>query len=311
MILTVTMNPSVDMRFMVDEFARGGVFRSREDQQTAGGKGLNVTRVLSLLGVPVTATGLLGGSNGRFIRQQLDGAGVRHSFLEIAGNSRCCIAVLDGQCQTEVLGMGPSVSEAEEQAFFSSFAQLAATATVVTMSGSLPPGLAADTYRRLVVLAKDQGCRVLLDTSGQPLLEGIGANPCLVKPNREELEWLAGKPLETEQDLLAALAEISEKVSIAVVSLGAAGALALANGVSYRIRGPLMDAVNPVGSGDAMLAGMARGLAEQWELEKVFAYGAACGAANALEKMTGYVDPVQVEAIAADVSVEKAEISYR
>lgn len=307
MILTVTMNPSVDMRFMVDEFARGGVFRSREEQQTAGGKGLNVTRVLSVLGVPVTATGLLGGSNGRFIRQQLDEVGISHSFVDVAGNSRCCIAVLDGDCQTEVLGMGPSVSDAEEENFFNVFAELAAAAKVVTISGSLPPGMAAGTYRRLIALAKEQGCRVLLDTSGEPLLEGIGAGPCLVKPNRSELEWLAGKKLESEEDLFVALAEIGDKVSIAVVSLGAAGALALADGVSYRIRGPLMEAVNPVGSGDAMLAGMARGLVEKWALEKVFAYGAACGAANALEKMTGYVDPVQVEAIAAGVSVEKIE----
>src|SRR5690554_4246656 len=117
MILTVTLNPSVDMRFVVSEFARGGVYRSREDQQTAGGKGLNVTRVLKQLNAPVLATGLLGGANGDFIRQHLDADDIRHSFVDISGNTRACIAILEEGVQTEVLGKGPEISENELSSF--------------------------------------------------------------------------------------------------------------------------------------------------------------------------------------------------
>lgn len=293
------------MRFMVDQFHRGGVFRARENEQTAGGKGLNVTRVLAALGAPVTATGLLGGSNGQFIRRELAEAGIDHSFVEIAGNTRTCIAVLERMTQTEVLGRGPKVTAEELALFLDKFGELARRASVVTMSGSLPLSVPTDIYRKLVAMAKSVGCKVLLDTSGQPLYWGMKASPFLIKPNQDELAAAVGTALTSEEEVGWAAKELAAAVEAVVVSRGRAGALALIGGKLYRVSVPAVEAINPVGSGDAMLAGLAWGLHEEWELEQILAFGTACGVANALEMQTGCVDPDRVREIEPMVKVKQ------
>lgn len=305
MILTVTLNPSVDMRFMVDEFYRGGVFRAYDDQQTAGGKGLNVTRVLAQLGAPVVATGLLGGSNGQFIRLELDASGIDHSFVDVRGNTRTCVAVLEKIAQTEVLGRGPEVSEKELELFLRQFGELAQRASVVTMSGSLPLSVPTDIYRKLAIIANNAGCRVLLDTSGMALYWGIKGPPYLIKPNQDEIEAAVGTPLTSEEEVGWAVEELAAEVEVVVASRGKAGALAMTGGKLFRVSVPAVEAVNPVGSGDAMLAGLAFGLHEGWDFARTLAFGAACGTANAMEKETGRVNPQTVKEVEEKITVQQ------
>ena len=136
MILTVTMNPSIDISYPLDVLQLDTVNRVAEVSKTAGGKGLNVTRVLSEIKDPVAATGLLGGRTGQFILDHL-GEGIEERFFEIAGDTRNCIAILHEGKQTEILEKGPTISEKEGQGFLQHYRHLIDQVEVVAISGSL------------------------------------------------------------------------------------------------------------------------------------------------------------------------------
>lgn len=305
MIVTVTMNPSVDISFTVKEFKQGGVFRSMNDKQTAGGKGLNVTRVLAQLGAPVLATGLLGGSNGDFIRTEMESQGIEHSFVKIPGNTRSCIAILEDGIQTEVLGRGPDISSEALERFYVGFQRLLPKARVIILSGSLPPGVPVGTYRLLIETARWYGATVILDTSGARLVEGIKAKPFAIKPNLDELGMLMGKCLDSEEGVTQAMEAVAESgVENVIVSLGDKGALALVQDQFYRITVPKIATINPVGSGDATVAGLAWGIYQGMELQATLALAAACGVSNAMEQNTGHIDPREVEKLITKVEVK-------
>ena len=246
MILTVTMNPSIDTAYQLEKLAVDDVNRV-EPVKTAGGKGLNVTRVLGQLGDDVVATGLLGGHMGEFLADLMDADGVTHDFAPIAGESRICIAVLHEGCQTEFLESGPVVSEEELGAFTEKFRALAAKADVVTMSGSLPRGVDAGCYARLTEIAGELGAKVLLDTSGPSLDAALAGavKPYLVKPNLSELSALLGRELSSDdvfgiRDAIDADGRF-DGVAWVVVSMGAAGSAAFHDGEIYRAVPPRID----------------------------------------------------------------------
>ena len=170
------------------------VNRVAEVSKTAGGKGLNVTRVLSEIKDPVATTGLLGGRTGQFILDHL-GEGIEERFFEIAGDTRNCIAILHEGKQTEILEKGPTISEKEGQDFLDHYRHLVEQVEVVAISGSLPAGLPVDYYASLVKIAREAGKPVVLDCSGASLEAAIQAavKPTVIKPNNEELSQLLGK----------------------------------------------------------------------------------------------------------------------
>ena len=182
MILTVTMNPSIDTRYSVDHLVIDDVNRVTP-AKTAGGKGLNVSRVLVQLGDDVVATGLLGGHSGAYLGELMDADGITHRFTPIAGESRTCIALLHDGNQTEFLESGPTVSAEELEAFVGNYADLVSKASCVTLSGSLPKGVPADTYARLVAIAAAAGVPVLLDTSELDFAHSVEALVGLIEEN--------------------------------------------------------------------------------------------------------------------------------
>lgn len=196
MILTVTMNPSIDTRYQLDKLIIDDVNRVTPEK-TAGGKGLNVSRVLLQLGDDVLATGLLGGHMGAYMAELMDADGVKNDFVPIAGETRICLNILHEGNQTELLESGPQIAPAELEAFTAKFAELAAKADVVTLSGSLPRGVDAGYYADLVKIAEEAGAKVLLDTSGASLEAALesDAKPELVKPNLTETNGLLGTSL--------------------------------------------------------------------------------------------------------------------
>lgn len=169
MILTVTLNPSIDISYCLENFNMDTVNRVTDVSKTPGGKGLNVTRVLSQLGDNVVATGLLGGYFGDFIRSGLDALEIRHQFLRIGGETRHCIAVLHEGQQTEILEKGPHITKDEADAFLNHLKLIFDAATIITVSGSLPKGLPSDYYARLISLANHFNKKVVLDCSGEAL----------------------------------------------------------------------------------------------------------------------------------------------
>ncbi|OTO71709.1 MULTISPECIES: hexose kinase [unclassified Enterococcus] len=312
MIVTVTMNPSIDISYPLSSLAIDTVNRTDQVTKTAGGKGLNVTRVIHDLGGDVVATGVLGGFHGAYISEELNKAGIKQAFTSIKEESRDSIAILHEGNQTEILESGPTVSSEEQTTFFETITALLQQADIVTISGSLAKGLPTDFYQKLVQAAHTEKAHVLLDTSGKSLisvLEGT-AKPFLIKPNLEELEALLGQrfslsEMETLQNALSQ--PLFEGIEWIVVSLGKAGAIAKHQEAYYRVTIPEIKVVNPVGSGDATIAGFAYGLSQGKTSEDLLKLSMAAGMANAQEKQTGHVDPANVAAHFNNINVKKIE----
>lgn len=292
MILTVTLNPAVDKVYEVESFAVGDVFRPKDMWATAGGKGLNVSRVATILGEKVRATGFLGGSNGAFIRNEIKKQGIEDAFVEISGETRICIAINDpiANTSTEILEPGPVITAQEQEKFLKRFRQLVKEADIVTISGSLPKGVDIDFYGKLIDISREFGKRVLLDTSGESLLKSLEFTPFMIKPNETELEAIADKKISTEQDILETAIKIHQMgIQLVCVTLGGNGCIAVTEEGAFRLNAPSIETVSTVGSGDSFLAGCAVALIQNQPIETVLKTAMACGMANTQFARTGYV----------------------
>ncbi|WP_042354127.1 tagatose-6-phosphate kinase [Bacillus rubiinfantis] len=292
MILTVTMNPSVDISYPLEHFLLDGVNRVENVRKTAGGKGLNVTRVIAQMNEAVLATGVLGGTVGDYIIQELNRSGIANSFLKINKESRNCIAILHEGKQTEILEAGPTLTPEEGAAFLEKFSELLAKVSLVTISGSLPRGLAPDYYQKMISLCRHRNIPVIIDTSGESLRQALlhEDKPTVIKPNLSELAALVGRELAGIEELQQALkADLFQGIDTIVVSLGSDGAFVKHGADTYRVLIPQIDVVNPVGSGDATVAGLAVALNRCEPVEATLKTAMTTGMLNAMEAETGSI----------------------
>lgn len=309
MILTITLNPSVDIAYQLDTFHLDTVNRVEKVQKTAGGKGLNVTRVLKQVGEDVVATGFIGGEIGSYVKKQLTRNDIKNSFVEIGNETRNCIAVLhDGQ-QTEILEQGPTIQEHEALNFIEHLEIILNNVEVVVISGSLPKGLASNYYVEIVELCKQCGVAVVLDCSGEALKKVLESQqkPTVIKPNTEELSQLIGKNITDDiQELKSVLSgQLFQGIEWIVVSLGAKGAFAKHNDKFYRVKIPKINVVNPVGSGDSTVAGIAASLAHALPDVGLLKNANVLGMLNAQEEQTGYVNLEHSEVLYSQIEVEE------
>lgn len=294
MILTVTLNPSIDISYFVDHFQLDTVNRTAGVKKTPGGKGLNVARVLKQMNISVLATGFIGGHIGELLKEGLDLAEIQHSFSPIKGETRNCIAVLSENKQTEVLEAGPTITEEETSAFLEHFSALIKDTELITISGSLPEGFSPDFYQQLLALAEKEECPVLLDTSGNYMYHALAGKhkPFLIKPNHHEIADLlqkkASKDIHVLMDYLKE--PLFDEIQYIVVTLGGEGALIKNKEKFFKASLPKIDAVSPVGSGDASLAGIAAALFNQQDLETVIKTSMTAGLLNTLEAQTGFIN---------------------
>lgn len=218
MILAVTLNAALDVTWGVDALEPRSSHRVETTNERAGGKGINVARVLGALGHTPVATGLAGGATGRLIRDGLRTARIRDAFVEVAGDSRRTLTVVsrdDGDA-TVFNGRGPYVTPAEWHLFSRHYATLVTRARVVVLSGSAPPGLPEDAYAQLIATAAAADALTVLDTSGPSLLHALEARPDVVKPNAVEIVDATGR-----EDLARAAAELRTRGARAVVASAA------------------------------------------------------------------------------------------
>ncbi|HEM5028410.1 TPA: tagatose-6-phosphate kinase [Streptococcus suis] len=309
MILTITLNPSVDIAYQLDTFHLDTVNRVENVQKTAGGKGLNVTRVLKQIGEDVVATGFIGGEIGSYVKKQLTRNDIKNSFVEIGNETRNCIAILHDGKQTEILEQGPTIQEHEALNFIEHLEIILNNIDVVVISGSLPKGLASNYYVNVIELCKKCGVAVVLDCSGEALknvLESL-QKPTVIKPNTEELSQLIGKNVTDDiQELKAVLSgQLFQGIEWIVVSLGAKGAFAKHNDKFYRVKIPKIKVVNPVGSGDSTVAGIAAGLVHALPEAELLKNANVLGMLNAQEEQTGYVNLENAESLYSQIEVEE------
>lgn len=313
MITAVTLNAAVDKAYRIDGFSAGRLHRVQAMETGPGGKGNNVACIARALGATVTASGFLAGFNGRFIADALDRQGIRHDFVWIAGESRVCLNITDaaGGSETEILEPGPAVQAEDEAAILAKVAALAAESRVVALSGSLPPGARPDLYRDLVGAARTAGALVILDTSGEPLVRSFEASPGVLKPNAAELARLtqaASLLRAADQAALDGLAAgtsswdaaagavwragealVARGVGAVIASLGPFGAALITASGRWYARPVPVRAVNAVGAGDALVAGLAVVLDREGQpTEPALLEGLRLGMACAASAVTQY-----------------------
>ncbi|MEQ8145259.1 1-phosphofructokinase family hexose kinase [Streptomyces sp. OP7] len=304
MILTVTLNAALDVTYGVDSLRPHTSHRVGAAHRRAGGKGVNVARVLAALGHDVTVTGLAGGPTGALLREDLHAvAGLRDELVPVAGESRQTVTVVSGDDgdATVFNEQGPEVSPREWRAFADRFAVLAREASVVTLCGSLPPGLPSDAYARLVRAAAGAGALTVLDTSGHPLLDALGAAPDVVKPNAAELAAATG--CEDAGEGAARLRALGARS--VVVSSGPDGLLADTPDGRLRAAPPERLAGNPTGAGDACVAALAAGLAGGAGWPAVLREAVALSAAAVACPVAGDVDAAAHRRFRTAVIVEE------
>lgn len=308
MITTVTMNASIDKAYYIGgTVVSGTVKRVNQCVNSAGGKGLNVARVIALCGSPVKATGIVGGFNGDYLLELLNRDNIAHDFFRVGGETRSCINILaEDKSSTEFLEPGFEVSEKEQADFLEFFSKVICEGSIVTISGSVPKGFPTDIYARLIDIAKESGKTVLLDTSGAVLGEALKAKPDFVKPNQEELEDFFGSPIDSLENILESGKKIYQMgIRYVVISMGADGAVLICEDGCFYGGPPKLDAVNTVGCGDSMVGAFASALEKGRSAKDCLAYAVAVSAANALSTRTGYFKPDVLKMILSNVTVAK------
>ena len=308
MILTITANPSLDRVYAIDDFQVNKIFRPKTMTATAGGKGMNVSRVASILGAAVTATGFIGGTVGSLVSADLQRHRIVDRFVRISGVTRMCITVMDEKntTSTEILESGPVIAADEMEVFLRTYDELLDSCQTVVGSGSLPRGLPADFYAELIRRAKARQRRFILDTSGAYLAEAAREMPFMIKPNQEELEAMVASDLSDLKDCAAAVAALKEKgIELPVLTLGKRGCLAALSDGVYHFSAPPIPVVNTVGSGDSFVAGVVVALSRGQDEHEAIRLGMACGMANTQFMETGMVSADLVQKFLHSVTASR------
>ena len=257
MIVTLTPNPSLDLTYELDELVRGEVQRAASMSVEAGGKGINVSRNLIANGAASRAVAPVGGPSGEQFLSLFEGSRIDLVRVPMEEPVRVNVSLAEqGGVGTKINAAGPRLSEDEVDGILSEAAIAAHGATWLAVCGSLPPGAPTDLYARLVVLGREAGCRVAVDSSGPPLEAALEAGPDLIKPNLEELSELVGRHLTTFGDVLEAAREVHDRgVGTVLVSLGADGAVLFDEEGALHADTPPFTPRSTVGAGDSLLAG--------------------------------------------------------
>ena len=308
MIVTLTLNPSVDRTVEVDALARGEVMRAHSVRVDPGGKGINVSRALAIHGIPTRAVVTVGGAEGEHLVALLRETGCQIVPVPIHAAIRSNITVVEPDGTTTKFNEpGAELSAAELNAVFAAVETAVASADWLVASGSLPPGTPANVYADLVRALTGTGIRVAVDTSGPALEAVLTAEPTLVKPNRDELAEATGQRLATIADVVEAAARLRDRGAKAVLaSLGPDGAVLVDDDGAIHGQTPVVAPLSSVGAGDAMLAGF---LAGGGVGAKALTEALAWGAAAVLQPGSGMPSPADIDLAA--VRLERHETTRR
>jgi len=307
-VVCVTLNLALDITYVGEQFAAGEVNRVGQVHAHAGGKGVNVARLLKQAGRNVIITGFAGGLVGDEIGVHLDEWGVQHRLVRCAASSRRTVTAFstaDGSA-TAYYENGPLITAAEWSRFTGGFSDLVRGASLVVLSGSLPPGLPVDAYRMLAELAAQAGAAAFIDARGAPLRAALPARPALVKPNERELAEAVGldMPVSVAAAADAARRLVADGAASVVVSLGARGLLGVAPDSTLLATPPTV-AGNPAGAGDAALAALVDGHLADRPWPERLRLAATMSAAAVRQHVAGVVHPGDITELAAQVKIYK------
>lgn len=307
MITTVTFNPAVDKTAQVQTLVTGGLNRLQNVRQDAGGKGINVSKTLKAVGVDSLATGFLAGNAGDFIRQRLEELEIAHDFVEVQGNTRTNLKVLDAAMTlTELNEAGPACSDEDIAKLEEKLSQVEG---ILVLSGNVGPGVPEDIYRRLTEKAHEAGLQVILDADGGLFREGIQAGPDVIKPNRFELSQYFQVPeeeLDTPRMIGLARKLMETGTRLVVISMGEEGSLFVTATRAIVLPALKIPFQSAVGAGDAMVAGLACSLEQGLDLESTAVLAVALSAGACMTEGTQPADAATVQELKVRVTWTEA-----
>ncbi|KJS50617.1 1-phosphofructokinase [Desulfosporosinus sp. BICA1-9] len=310
MIKTVTLNAAIDKTVEVQDFRLGAVSRISKLQLDAGGKGINVSKVIQALNGKSIAVGVLAGRNGEFIQAEIERRGIAHDFLYVEGETRTNLKVVDpvNSSFTDINEPGTMISEDDLKQLEEKIFKDLGSETSLVLSGSVPSSVPSSLYRQWLERAKALGGKTFLDAEGELLREGLKAKPFLVKPNLYELEHLVGHKLSRLEDVAAAARNLLRQgVEVLVVSLGSEGALFAYQEQVIHAEGLPIEVKSTVGAGDAMVAALTLVPAGEDYLARAVRWSIATSAAQVttpgtqppeLSKVLSYLDQVRYHLLA-------------
>jgi tagatose 6-phosphate kinase len=311
-LVFVAANPSVDRLYEVDRLVDGEIHRPRAVVAVAGGKGLNAARSAARLGGRVTAVGIVGGRSGDWIDERLAGLGIDRRFARSSGETRTCVSILDLStgALTEVYERGDAVEGAAWDDLERILADELGRGDVaaIALCGSLPPGAPADGFGRIARIARRLGgaagpVPVLADTYGPALTAVLAERPAIVKINAAEAGEATGVTVvDAGSASTAANLLLAAGAGAVVVTLGLAGAVVATAAGPIHLVPPAVRGPYPVGSGDAVLGGLAVGFGRGQPVVEAARLGLAAGIANALVPGAGELDPTAIDGILAEIS---------
>ena len=307
MILCLGPTPAVQRVMVFRRLFLDGVNRATTTIDGAGGKSVNVAKVLYALGESPLAMGFLGGARGTWLLSHLAQRGITMEFVPVPAETRQCLTALDEGSGTasELVEESRPVEAAEYERLLSLFRERVGSCRAAVMSGSLTPGGPADFYLRCTRAAHKAGVLAVVDAQGPALAEALKGNPDLVKPNRDELSVTMGRELPDEAAVRQAMRELWELgARRVVVTASNAPTLAFDGQRFWRVVPPRIVARNPIGSGDAVAAGLVWQVLRGADLGEACRWGTAAGSANALTRMAAEVTRADVERLVREVRVE-------
>ncbi|WP_221037763.1 1-phosphofructokinase [Borrelia sp. HM] len=301
MIYTLTLNPSIDYKMIVDRFQEGCLNNIVSHNFLAGGKGINVSSVLKNFRMESVIFGFLGGFTGDFIKSTLDLMQIKHDFVSISCNTRINIKIMSDGKETEINGNSPDILKSDFQSLIFKLKKL--DKGILIMSGSVPSSLGYSAYNEIAEnLSKN--IQLIIDTSGIALQKIVYLNPFLIKPNIKELEELLGNNLNSSKELIDAGYKIMDMgVQNLIVSMGSDGAFFMNNKNIFMASVPKINAKSTIGAGDSVIAGFIYTYMKGGSFCDSFRFGVASGTATALKGQLCNLDDV-------NAILDKVEIKY-
>ncbi|VVB71938.1 1-phosphofructokinase [uncultured archaeon] len=306
MIYTITLNPALDRTLWIRKVRDDVSNRIIEEKSFAGGKSVDVSKVLKNLGVDNIALGFVGGFAGRELEGRLLNEGIQTDFVRVSGETRTNIIIHEMETGKQLAfnARGPEIKPSELMQFVEQLEGLPC-GELVAIGGSMPLGVSPEIYRKIITLVKRCQVRVALDVDGEALRQGIKALPNIIKPNIHELSELVGRELKDLDEIVAAAREINlQGVEIVLVSMGPRGILLVSNGQEYQAIPPAVKVESTIGAGDSSVAGFIYGLVGGKNLKECLTYAAAAGTATTLRQGTALCQKDDFERLVPQVTLK-------
>ncbi|MCI6653440.1 MAG: 1-phosphofructokinase [Ruminococcus sp.] len=285
MIYTVTFNPAIDYVVELVSFNIGEVNRTTREYMNLGGKGVNVSRVLTNLEIPNTSLGFIAGFTGEALRTGLAEMGVKTDFIKLKeGNTRINVNI-KGISETDINARGPEISDEAIEELFEKL-NILKEGDILVLAGSIPASLPSDMYERIMSKLYGKGIKFVVDATKDLLLKSLKYEPFLIKPNNHELGEIFGIQLKNDDEIIYYARELKKKgAKNVLVSMAGDGAVLVdENNIAHKIGTPKGKVVNSVGAGDSMVAGFLAGYLEKGDYQYALRMGTASGSASAFSE---------------------------